>query len=136
MSKQPGRQLTRRTFIKSAGATGATVYVIWSGPALFGTHVALAAKLTALNTAEAKEMLAMARQLFPHDKLGDEYYWVVVEWIDADMAASPEMAKRRSRRLGAIERGRWRRLRGRRRGPAGGCDEETGGHTVFLGHTQ
>ena len=48
MSKQPGRQLTRRTFIKAAGATGATVYVIWSGPAWFGTHVALAANLTAL----------------------------------------------------------------------------------------
>jgi class 3 adenylate cyclase len=79
MSKQPGGQFTRRTFIKAAGATGATVYVIWSGPSWFGTHMALAANLTALGTAEAKEMLAMARQLFPHDKLGDEYYWVVVE---------------------------------------------------------
>ena len=94
MSKQPGRQFTRRTFIKAAGVTGATVYVIWSGPAWFGTHIALAANLTALNTAEAKEMLAVARQLFPHDKLGDEYYWVVVESIDADMAASPELATR------------------------------------------
>jgi len=34
------------------------------------------------------------RQLFPHDKLGDEYYWVVVESIDKDMAASPELATR------------------------------------------
>jgi hypothetical protein len=92
MSQHPGRQVTRRTVIKSAGAMGATVYVVWSRPALFGTHVALAAKLTALSTAQAKEMLAMARQLFPHDKLGDEYYWVVVESIDADMAASPDMA--------------------------------------------
>jgi hypothetical protein len=94
MSKQPGGQFTRRTFIKAAGATGATVYVIWSGPSWFGTHMALAANLTALGTAEAKEMLAMARQLFPHDKLGDEYYWVVVESIDADMGASPELATR------------------------------------------
>ena len=136
MSKQPGRQLARRTFIKSAGATGATVYIIWSGSALFGMHVALAATLKALSTAEAKEMLAMARQLFPHDKLGDGSYWVVVESIDADMAASPEMARASSRRLGAIEHGRWRRLRGRRCGPASGYDEETGGHTVFLGHAQ
>jgi len=94
MSKPPGRQFTRRTFIKAAGVTGATVYVIWSGPAWFGTHVALAANLTALNTADAKEMLAVARQLCPHDKLGDEYYWVVVESIDADMVASPELATR------------------------------------------
>lgn len=94
MSKQPARQLTRRTFIKAAGATGVAVYVVWSGPAWFGTHIALAANLTALNTEQAKAMLAMARQLFPHDQLGDEYYWVVVESIDADMAASPELATR------------------------------------------
>src|ERR1700730_6981266 len=50
MSRQPGGQFTRRTFIKAAGATGATVYVIWSGPSWFGTHIALAANLTALST--------------------------------------------------------------------------------------
>src|SRR6266851_608223 len=43
---------------------------------------------------EGKETLAMARQLFPHDKLGDEFYWVVVESIDRDMAGSPELAAR------------------------------------------
>jgi hypothetical protein len=94
MSEQSGRQLTRRTFIKAAGATGATVYVVWSGPAGFGSRIALAADLTALNTARAKEMMAMTRQLFPHDKLGDEYYWVVVESIDHDMAGSPALAAR------------------------------------------
>lgn len=94
MSEQLAKQLTRRVFIKTAGATGAAVYVVWSGPTWFGSHIALAANLTALSTAEAKAMLAMARQLFPHDKLGDEYYWVVVESIDTDMAASPELAKR------------------------------------------
>lgn len=88
------KQLTRRTFIKAAGATGATVYVLWSGPAWFGSRIALAADLTALNTAQAKAMLAMTRQLFPHDKLGDEYYWVVVESIDKEMAGSPELAAR------------------------------------------
>ena len=36
----------------------------------------------------------MVRQLFPHDKLGDEYYWVVVESIDHDMAGSPALAGR------------------------------------------
>ena len=87
-------QLTRRTLIKAAGATGVTVYVLWSSPAWIGPRIALAANLTALNGAQAREMLAMARQLFPHDKLGDEYYWVVVEAIDKDMAGSPELATR------------------------------------------
>ena len=36
----------------------------------------------------------MTRQLFHHDKLGDEYYWVVVESIDKEMAGSPELAAR------------------------------------------
>jgi hypothetical protein len=88
------KQITRRTFIKTVGATGVAVYVLWSSPAWLGPRVALAANLTALNASQAKEMLAMARQLFPHDKLGDEYYWVVVESIDKDMAASAELATR------------------------------------------
>jgi hypothetical protein len=92
--KQSVKQLTRRTFIKAAGATGVTVYVLWSSPAWVGPRIALAANLSALNGTQAKEMLAMTRQLFPHDKLGDEYYWVVVESIDKEMAGSPELATR------------------------------------------
>jgi len=92
--KQSGKQLTRRTFIKAAGATGVTVYVLWSSPAWLGPRIALAANLSALNGTQAKEMLAMTRQLFPHDKLGDEYYWVVVESIDKEMAGSSELATR------------------------------------------
>ena len=92
--KQSGIQVTRRTFIKAAGA-GVSVYILWSGPGMsswFGPRMALAANLTALNAAQAKEMLAMTRQLFPHDKLGDEYYWVVVESIDKEMAGSTQLA--------------------------------------------
>jgi hypothetical protein len=92
--KQTGIQLTRRTLIKAAGAAGVTVYVLWSSPNWVGPRVALAANLTTLNGAQAKQMLAVARQLFPHDNLGDEYYWVVVELIDKDMASSPELATR------------------------------------------
>jgi hypothetical protein len=92
--KQSGTRLTRRTFIRAAGTTGLTVYVLWSSPYWAGPRVALAANLTALNGAQAKEMLAMTRQLFPHDKLGDEYYWLVVQSIDKDMAGSPELATR------------------------------------------
>ena len=62
--KQSGiQQLTRRTFIKAVGATGVTVYVLWSSPAWLGPRVALAADLSTLNAAQAKQMLAMARAL-------------------------------------------------------------------------
>jgi len=89
------QQLTRRTFMKAAGATGIAVYVLWSGPGIdswLGPRIALAANLTALDANQGKEMLAMTRQLFPHDQLGDEYYWVVVESIDKEMAGSAELA--------------------------------------------
>jgi hypothetical protein len=92
-----GNQQTRRTFIKTAGATGVSVYVLWSGPGIgswFGPRMVLAANLSVLTATEGKETLAMARQLFPHDTLGDEFYWVVVESIDRDMAGSPELASR------------------------------------------
>jgi hypothetical protein len=94
VGKQTGTQMTRRTFIKAAGATGVTVYVLVSSPAWLGPRIALAANLSVLDGNQAKEMLAMTRQLFPHDKLGDEYYWVVVESIDKEMAGSSELATR------------------------------------------
>jgi hypothetical protein len=93
--KHSGTQSTRRTFIKAAGSTGVSVYLLWSlSPPWVGPRLALAADLTALNGSQAQEMMAMTRQLFPHDKLGDEYYCVVVESIDKDMAGSPELAGR------------------------------------------
>ena len=36
-------------------------------------------------------MLGMARRLYPHDDLGDEYYWAVVKGIDKEMADDPEL---------------------------------------------
>jgi hypothetical protein len=92
--KTSGTRLTRRTFIKAAGATGVTVYVLLSAPGThswFGPRLAVAADLTSLSASQAKEMLAMARQLFPHGQLGDEHYWVVVESIDKDMAGSADL---------------------------------------------
>lgn len=87
-------RLTRRTFIKAAGSTGIAVTITLSGPAWFGVRTALAAQLTVLDAAQARQMLAVARQLFPHDSIGDEYYWVVVESIDKEMAGSPDLAKK------------------------------------------
>jgi hypothetical protein len=90
-----GKQLTRRAFIKAVGVSSASLYVFTSATGThswLGSREALAADLSALTASQAKEMLAMARQLFPHDKLGDEYYRVVVESIDKEMAGSTELA--------------------------------------------
>jgi hypothetical protein len=88
-------QLRRRAFIKALGASTVSLYALTSAlgmrswPAL---REAFAADLSTLTASQAKEMLAMTRQLFPHDRLGDEYYQVVVESIDKEMAGSTELA--------------------------------------------
>ncbi len=60
----------------------------------FTGNLALAGELAVLDERGAKAILAMARRLYPHDHLGDEYYWAVVKGIDTDMAGDPELAAR------------------------------------------
>jgi hypothetical protein len=88
-------QFTRRAFFKAVGASTASLYVFTSATGThswLAPHEVLAADLGTLTAPEAKVMLAMTRQLFPHDKLGDEYYQVVVESIDKEMTGSKELA--------------------------------------------
>ena len=88
-------QLRRRAFIKALGASGASLYVLPSALGMcawLAPREALAADLSTLTAPQAKQMLAMTRQLFPHDRLGDEYYRLVVESIDKEMAGSTELA--------------------------------------------
>lgn len=87
---------TRRTFIKSIGAMG----VAWAAlgdliPALrrwVPVREAIAADGSPLGAAQAKEMLAMTRQLFPHANIADEYYQVAVDAIAKEMAGSADLA--------------------------------------------
>ena len=53
--EKSGARLTRRTFIKTAGTTGVTVYVLLSSPAWVGPRLAVAANLTALDDTQAKD---------------------------------------------------------------------------------
>ncbi len=88
-------KVTRRAFFKAAGASTASLYVFTSTTGIhswMSPQEALAADLSTLTASEAKTMLAMARQLYPHDKIGDEYYQVVVESIDKEMAGSKDLA--------------------------------------------
>ena len=49
--------------------------------------------LKTLNAHEAKVLLKMARQIFPHDRLDDSYYEKTVEDLDAEASARPATAK-------------------------------------------
>lgn len=88
-----GERINRRTFLGRAGTALAYLSVVGGGVSL-RLQGASAEPLTSLSPDEARTMLAMARQLFPHDRLGDQYYWAAVGGIDVEMAASSDLARR------------------------------------------
>ena len=85
--------MNRRQFLQSSGLASAGVAAIASGAVVIAPDGAWAMSLTALNEHEAKTLLVMTRQCYPHDNLGDMYYAVVVEALDADAAGNADTAK-------------------------------------------
>jgi hypothetical protein len=75
--------LDRRLFLRRSGAavlaTGAGGLAVFRDPA-----GAWAMTLSHLDTEGAATLLRLARILYPHDQLGDMYYAVVVEALDAE----------------------------------------------------
>ncbi|MGO9056970.1 MAG: hypothetical protein ACLQU2_06230 [Candidatus Binataceae bacterium] len=51
------------------------------------------APLKTLSPAQARTLLKMARQIFPHPKLDDAYYITTVQDLDSEAASTPETAK-------------------------------------------
>ena len=45
-----------------------------------------------ISASQAASLVAMARHLFPHDALGDQYYAVAVTALDEQAAADPQFA--------------------------------------------
>ena len=83
--------LSRRDFLRHSGlvATGlATV-----GTIIFGTDYAWALSTSALDPHTAETLMVMARQLFPHDRLGEQYYAVVVDAVDKQAAGDAALRK-------------------------------------------
>jgi hypothetical protein len=82
---------SRRVFLRGTGfvamglATGGTI--------IFGPDYAWALSTTTIDAHAAQTLLVMARQLFPHDRLGDQYYATVVEAVDKQAASDPATRK-------------------------------------------
>jgi hypothetical protein len=96
VSSRGGNRMTanapsRRVFLRGTGlvamglATGGTI--------IFGPDYAWALSTTAIDAHAAQTLLVMARQLFPHDRLGDQYYAAVVEAVDKQAASDPATRK-------------------------------------------
>lgn len=84
--------LDRRRFLKRTGqamlALGGSGGVMFTDP-----ERSWAMTLGHLDGHAAETLLRMCRTLYPHDAVGDFYYAVVVEALDAESGGDPELGK-------------------------------------------
>jgi hypothetical protein len=83
--------LSRRDFLRRSGFVATSLAT--GGTVIFGPDYAWALSPSALDQHTAETLMAMARELFPHDRLGDEYYAAVVDAVDKQAASNAEMRK-------------------------------------------
>jgi hypothetical protein len=77
--------LSRRQLLSRATAAGAS-FVVGSG-FLAANNAAWAMETTALKPETFATLVQMARDIYPHDKVGDEFYVVAVKGYDSADAA-------------------------------------------------
>lgn len=85
------RVVSRREFMRASGIAVTTL--AGGGSIIFGPNHAWAQAATSLDAHAARTLLMMAYDLFPHEKLGMEYYAKVVD--DLDKSAKADPAKRK-----------------------------------------
>lgn len=95
--------LTRREFLKG---TGILMGTIATGSALsaFAPSSVWAVEMKALSQGEGEAILKMARTLFPHSKLSDAAYALVVKDLDAGAATDAKSAQTLKDGVAALNR--------------------------------
>jgi hypothetical protein len=95
---------SRRRFLQGTGlvamgfATGGTI--------ICAADYAWALSTTAIDAHTAETLLVVARQLFPHDRLGDQYYASVVDALDKQAASDPAARKLLTDGVGRLDAAR------------------------------
>jgi hypothetical protein len=80
-----GIRFDRRTFLKSSLSTvGAYAVALGGTTWLVGPGKAWAVEMIAFEPELTESLVAMTRALYPHERLGDIYYAVVVKELDAE----------------------------------------------------
>src|SRR5260370_41700875 len=97
-------ELRRRDFLRTTGAVATTVAA--GSTIIFGPDCAWALSTTSLDGHTAQSLLVMARQLFPHDRVGEQYYAAVVEAVDKEAAGDAGLRKLLSDGGAQLDRGR------------------------------
>ncbi len=77
--------LTRRDLLKRGTAAGAS-FVVGAG-FMAAPDAAWAYEPTNLSAEDFATLVQMARDIYPHDKVGDEYYVIAIKGYDAPEAA-------------------------------------------------
>jgi hypothetical protein len=77
--------LRRRQFLRTSGI--AVTALATGGSMIFGPSHAWAMTTANLDPHAAKTLLVMTHDLFPHDRLGVQYYAVVVDQLDKQVGA-------------------------------------------------
>ncbi len=86
--------MNRRQFLQTSAVTAAgAAAVAGTGAVLVDPKGAWAMSLQALDQHTATTLVLVARELYPHDRLGDIYYAKVVESLDGKAAANKDVGK-------------------------------------------
>ncbi len=88
-----GMEPARREFLKKSGATVAGVGVLSTGTLLATPADGWAQTLGALDAGEAKTLMRMTRDVYPHDGLPDSVYAKVVQMLDGAAQKDAATAK-------------------------------------------
>lgn len=78
----------RRAFLKGASIVAAMAV---SGPIVLHTEEAWAFEAKAISAEAARSLVKIARDIFPHDKVADQFYAVAVKTYDEKAASDPKM---------------------------------------------
>lgn len=95
--------LARRQFLKGSGVLMGTL-AAGSLLAALAPSPVWAVPLKKLNEAQGRALLAMGRTLFPHKKLPDAVYALLVKDLDAKAAADAKLAKQLSAGIAELDK--------------------------------
>jgi hypothetical protein len=86
--------MNRRQFLQTSAVTAAgAATAAGTGTILVDPKGAWAMSLQALDEHTAMTLVRVAREMYPHDRLGDVYYAKVVESLDGKAAADKDVGK-------------------------------------------
>jgi hypothetical protein len=95
---------SRRGFLRGTGLVA--IGLATGGTIICAADYAWALSTTAIDGHTAETLLVVARQLFPHDRLGDQYYAVMVDSLDKQAAGDPALRKLLADGVGRLDSAR------------------------------